>query len=76
MLLDPFEGQLHLPAGLVKPGDGQGGQIEVIGQEVEVALLLVVMKTDALQQIGKPIPGGGQGNGLIAPQTFALSTTL
>ncbi len=32
VLLDPFEEQLDLPAALVEPGDGQGGQGEVVGE--------------------------------------------
>jgi len=33
VLLDPFEEEFDLPAGLVELGDGPCGQIELIGQE-------------------------------------------
>jgi len=36
VLLDPFEEQLDLPAGLVDLSDRGGGQSEVVGQEHEV----------------------------------------
>ncbi len=33
ILLDPFEEQFDLPAGLVDIGDGFGGQVEIVGQK-------------------------------------------
>jgi hypothetical protein len=74
VLFDPFEEQFHLPAALVQPGNGQGGQIEVVRQEHQATVVFRVVKDDATQ-------GGGvqacrfqprQDDGLIAAQTRGL----
>jgi len=49
-LLDPFEEQFHLPAGLVEAGNGQRGQFKVIGQEDEEALVFGIEEADPAQR--------------------------
>jgi hypothetical protein len=36
MLLDPFEEQLHLPARLLECCNGDGVQLEIVGQQRQV----------------------------------------
>ena len=52
VLLDPFEEQFDLPAGLVQFCDGERRQEEVVGEEDEAFARLCVAVDDAAQGIG------------------------
>jgi len=64
VLFDPFEEQFHLPSALVQPGDGPSGQIEVVRQEYQAAVVFGVVKRDATQG------GGIQPRRRLARQTM------
>ena len=68
MLLDPFEEKLHLPTALVKLGDGQWAQGEVIGEEDQIQPGFRVEEADPAQvvRIIAGCTGPGQADGLIA----------
>ena len=55
--LDPLEENLDLPAGLVDGRDGGGGQVEDVGEELEIAARLGVKVADEPQGIGE-VPAG------------------
>jgi len=61
VLLDPFEEEFDLPAGFVELGDGQRGQIELVGQENQALVDLGVEVTDAPELVRVIL--GGQGAG-------------
>lgn len=44
MLLDPFEEQFYLPTTAVKLGNGQGGKIEIVGDEDEQFVVLGIVE--------------------------------
>ncbi len=71
ILLDPFEKQLDLPAGLVDVGNGRGGEIEVVGQKVILLAGFGILETDPAQH-DRAVAGLGasQANGLIARQAL------
>jgi hypothetical protein len=52
VLLDPFEKQLDLPAGLVKQGDAFRRKGKIVGEKREVLSLLDVEKPDAAKLVG------------------------
>ncbi len=47
MLFDPLEEEFDVPAGLVKLDDGEGGKVEVIGDEDISSAALQVVEADA-----------------------------
>ena len=71
VLLDPFEKQFYLPARLVEQADGEGGQVEVVGEETEVAVLFRVVIMNAAERIRVVLPGGrrGQHDGVIGSKS-------
>ena len=50
--LDPLEEQFHSPPGLVQQADGQRWQVEVGGEETQMAVIFGVIKMDAAECIG------------------------
>lgn len=70
MLLDPFEEQFHLSAAPVQLGDGQGRQIEVVGEKHQELVVRGVVELDAAQQrwLIRARLHAGQHDGLIAAQ--------
>ena len=52
VLLDPFEEQFDIPAGLVDLGDGGGRQLEVIGHKGKSFIGDLVKKGDQTQAVG------------------------
>ena len=81
MLFDPFEEEFDLPAASIQVGDGQGGQVEVVGQEHESALVFDVVERDASETSGvalrsvDAIEGDGRvaakAGGFVDGSTFA-----
>ncbi len=61
MLFDPFEKQFHLPARLVEQADGERGQVEIVGEETEMAILFGIVIMDPSERIRVELPGGGSG---------------
>ena len=49
MLLDPLEEQFDLPAATIEFADGDGGQVEAIGEEDEELVVLDIVELDASQ---------------------------
>jgi hypothetical protein len=70
MLLDPFEKQFDLPPALIKDGDGNRGQGEVVGQKHQPLVGLGVAKSDATQRRVEVLARvkAGEHDGLIANQ--------
>ncbi len=68
VLLDPFEEQLHLPALLVKRGDGQRRQGRIIGQKNQCLSCLGIPEANAPQVLGIILRGkkAGHGDRLVA----------
>ena len=71
VLLDPFEEQFHLPARLVEQTDGEGGQVEVVGEETEVAVLFRIVIMNSAERIRVVLPGrsSGQNDGMIGAKS-------
>jgi len=74
VLLDPFEKEFHLPAVLVKLGDGEGGQVEVVGQKDESFAGRGVEITNAAQLVGIMLSGveAFENHGLVAEESGRL----
>lgn len=73
VLLDPFEKQLDLPAGLVDLCDGAGRKMEVVGQKVIPGTGFGILEADAAQSDRAFAGlGAGQLNGLITGQTLGF----
>ena len=74
MLFDPFEEQLDLPATTIKIGNGQCGQIEIVGQKNQMPVVHGIVELDAAQVLRVILAsfGCGQHNGLIAAQAGTL----
>ena len=70
VLFDPFEEQLDPPAIAVKFGDGEGGEREVVGEELERSVCLGVTVFDATQGLRVAVGGLGTGedDGLVTAQ--------
>ena len=68
---DPPKEQFDLPAQPVKARHGQPRQVEMIGQENQIPVVLRVVITDPAQRQRKVLVGFGQGEGadLIAAQS-------
>ena len=74
VLLDPFEEEFDLPATLVYSGDGQGWQVEVVGQEdqpLTAYRIDIADTTQTLRVVEFPLPGA-QPDRLVAAQSRAL----
>ena len=72
-MLDPFEEQLDLPAGLIDVSDGAGSEFEVIGQKgVLDARIDVFIANTTKPDRAIFCPGAGEFDGLIAGQTFGF----
>jgi len=71
VLLDPPKEQFDLPAAFVQQGDGQRGQVELVGDEDQTQPGLRIEKTDPAQRLGvvATTPAFGQVDQLIAAQT-------
>ena len=56
-----------MPARLVEQADGEGGQVEVVGEETQTAVLLGVVVVDAAERVGVVLARGsrGQHDGVI-----------
>ena len=65
--LDPFEKQLHGPPGFVQQAKGERGQIEVVGDESEVTVLVGVVEVNPAQRVGVVLARGrrGQHDGVV-----------
>jgi len=74
MLFDPLEKQFDLPAATVKLGDGQRRQLEVVGQEDQIPVMLGIVELDTAQVLRVALVGfdAGQGNGLVVDQPCGL----
>jgi hypothetical protein len=74
MPFDPFEEQFDLPAATIKLGDGQRGQIEIVGQKDQMPVVFGIVELDASQVLRVILAGlqGGQYDGLIAAQLRGL----
>src|ERR1700730_9382931 len=59
VLLERLEEQLDLPAFTIDVGQGCGPEAEMVGQDLDLALLLGVPDDDAPQRIGARVRGGG-----------------
>ena len=67
VLLDPLEEQFDLPTGFVDLGDGAGGELEIVGQEIVLDAGFSILEADAAKRDGAVGGlGAGQLNGLIA----------
>ena len=61
VLLDPFEEEFDPPAGAIEVGDGEGGQVEVVGEEDEFAAVFDVVEGDAAERFGVEAGGADPG---------------
>ena len=59
VLLDPLKEQLHLPTAFVEVGDGEGREVEVVGQKDEETLVFLVKIANATQRGRVVLPGLG-----------------
>ena len=50
-----------MPARLVEQADGEGGQIEVVGEEAQTAILFGIVIMNPAEWIRVVLPGGGSG---------------
>ena len=57
VLFNPFEEQLDPPAIAVEFGDGEGGEREVVGEELEGGMCLGVAVFDATQGLQEQVEG-------------------
>ena len=71
MLLDPLEEQFHLPARLVEQADGEGWQVEIVGEEPQKTILFGIVKVNPAEWVRVMLPGGGgsQDNGVIGSKS-------
>ena len=67
VLLDPLEEEFHLPARLVEQADGEGRQVEIVGEEAKKTILFGIVKVNPAEWVRVMLPGGGgsQDNGVI-----------
>ena len=74
MLFDPFEEEFNLPSRLVDLSDGERGQREVVGQELQPLVRLGVEVADAPQRIGIGFGGldCGEDDRLVGSQPCGL----
>lgn len=74
VLLDPFEEKFHLPPAAVLLGDGESRQLEVIGEEDQLAILggIVELHSARLDRVVVSGPYARQPDCLIAAQASAL----
>lgn len=78
VLFDPFEKEFHMPAGLVDFGDGDGGQLEVVGEELVGVAGLGIEVADQAQGFGVFLLGEGarEFDGAIVKQAVFLRDFL
>lgn len=74
VLLDPFEEEFDSPTGAIELGDGEGGEVEVVGEEDESAAVFVVVEGDASERFGVELRRArpGENDGLIAAESGGL----
>jgi len=73
VLLDPLEEDLDLPARAVQLGDGQGREVEVIGQKGVAPSRLGILVADPAELLRIVLGGGldGEDDGLVADESRA-----
>ena len=71
MLFDPTKKQLYAPTGAIQVGNGECGELEVVGQKNQAQFFLGVEVMDAPQRIGIQLRSlrPGELNGLIGSQS-------
>ena len=71
VLFDPFEEEFHSPSGTIELGDGERGQIKVVGEEDEFALLFDIVEANAAEGFWVEARGrgAGQSDGGITSQS-------
>jgi len=74
VLLDPFEEQFHLPAGLVDQSNGECRERKVVGREFESLSGFHIEITDAPQRVRIHLRGtdGRQYDGVIGSNASGL----
>ena len=74
VLLDPFEEEFDTPAGAIELGDGEGGQVEVVGEEDEFAAVFDIGEGDAAERFGVEAGGAdpGECDRLVAAESGGL----
>jgi hypothetical protein len=72
--VNPFEEQFHLPARLVKEGDGESRKIKVVRQENEPTALVRIVEADTAKRVGIMFQRGrgGEDHGVIGSQPSGL----
>ena len=68
VLFDPFEEEFDTPAGTIELGDGESGQIKVVGEEDEFASMFDIVEAHAAERfwVEERGRGAGQNDGGIA----------
>lgn len=71
VLFDPFEEEFDTPTGTIELGDGERGQLEVVGEEDESALLFDIIETHPAERfwIQKRGAGAGKYDGAITAKS-------
>ena len=65
---DPLEKQFDLPAATVKLGDGQRRQLEVVGQEDQIPVVLGIVELDTAQVLRVALVGFDAGAFILCTQ--------
>src|SRR5713226_1177676 len=78
MLLDPAKEQLHLPATLIKLGDGERRQEKVVGKKHQTILTQSIVVTNSAKPLGVTSFGDGivERDDLVGAQTAPLVDCL
>ena len=78
MLLDPAKEQLHLPATLIKLGDGERRQEKVVGKKHQTILTQSIVVTNSAKSLGVTSFGDGivERDDLVRSQTAPLVDCL